>query len=84
MARSYYSTLFDVPAHVVWSQIRDFDNYTVWVDGVDESAMEDGFVEWYATFDCPEQEYARWTSYFTESFGKWLASLRSRMQPAHV
>jgi hypothetical protein len=42
MARSYYSTVFDESADRVWSAIRDFGNYTLWVDGVDEVRIEDG------------------------------------------
>ncbi|HXX25217.1 MAG TPA: SRPBCC family protein [Pseudolabrys sp.] len=42
MAKSYYSTVFDQPADQVWRTIRDFNNYTVWVDGAGESEIEDG------------------------------------------
>jgi hypothetical protein len=42
MARAYYSTVFDESAERVWSAIRDFGNYRIWVDGVDESEVEDG------------------------------------------
>jgi len=42
MARSYYSTIFDQPADEVWSIIRDFNNYSVWVDGAGESQIEAG------------------------------------------
>ncbi len=142
MARSYYSTIFEQPADRVWSLIRDFGNYTLWVDSVDESHIEDdrsgdavgavrsvrmgetrirqrllahsdrdrfysyefcgpprfpvrnfeatirvtpvvdggrAFVEWWATFDCAADEYDRWTNFFGESFGGWLASLRRRL-----
>src|SRR5690348_15612403 len=40
--KSYYSTVFDQSAATVWSTIRDFNNYPVWVDGAGESAIEDG------------------------------------------
>lgn len=40
MARSYYSTVLDQPAGVVWSAVRDFGNYTLWVEGVDEALIE--------------------------------------------
>ena len=42
MARSYYSTVFDRSADTVWSVIRDFNNYPVWVDGAGQSHIEDG------------------------------------------
>ena len=42
MAKSYYSTVFEQPADVVWRVIRDFNNYPVWVDGAGESQIEDG------------------------------------------
>jgi len=40
--KSYYSMVFDHPADKVWSLIRDFNNYPVWVDGAGESTIEDG------------------------------------------
>ena len=42
MAKAYYSTIFDRPADDVWAVVRDFGNYRVWVDGVDESRIEEG------------------------------------------
>jgi len=42
MAKSYYSAVFDQPAAPVWSLIRDFNNYPLWVDGAGESRTEDG------------------------------------------
>jgi hypothetical protein len=42
MARSYYSTIFEQPAEEVWNIIRDFNNYSVWVDGAGESQIEAG------------------------------------------
>jgi hypothetical protein len=42
MAKAYYSTIFAQPANAVWSVIRDFNNYPVWVDGAGESIIEDG------------------------------------------
>ena len=42
MSRSYYSTIFEQPAAEVWSIIRDFNNYPVWVDGAGESEIEAG------------------------------------------
>lgn len=42
MPTAYYSTVFDRPADRVWATIRDFGNYTVWVDGVDETTIEGG------------------------------------------
>lgn len=34
------------------------------------------FVEWWVVFDCPEQEYAHWTTQFAKLFAGWLTSLR--------
>ena len=42
MAKSYYSTIFEQSADEVWSVIRDFNNYPVWVNGAGESEIEDG------------------------------------------
>ena len=41
MARSYYSTVLDESAGMIWSVIRDFGNYALWVDGVDDARIED-------------------------------------------
>ncbi len=35
-----------------------------------------GFVEWWATFDCPPERHDEWTAFFRDSFARWLASLR--------
>jgi len=42
MARSYYSTVFEQTADQVWTVIRDFNNYSVWVEGAGESHIEEG------------------------------------------
>jgi hypothetical protein len=42
MARTYYSTVFEQSADAVWSVIRDFNNYPVWVEGAGESRIEEG------------------------------------------
>ena len=42
MAKSYYSTVFDRPADVIWNVIRDFNSYPVWVDGAGTSEIEGG------------------------------------------
>jgi len=42
MAKSYYSTVFKQSADQVWGVLRDFGNYTVWVEDVDEAYVEDG------------------------------------------
>ncbi len=42
MARAYYSTIFAQPAQSIWDVIRDFNNYSVWVDGAGSSVIEDG------------------------------------------
>jgi Polyketide cyclase / dehydrase and lipid transport len=40
VAVAYYSAIFDQPAGEVWQEIRDFGKYTVWVDEVDETVIE--------------------------------------------
>jgi Polyketide cyclase / dehydrase and lipid transport len=42
MAKAYYSTVFSRSADDVWTVIRDFNNYAVWVDGAGESRIEGG------------------------------------------
>ena len=42
MTTAYYSTVLDHPLETVWSLLRDFNNYPVWVDGAGESRIEDG------------------------------------------
>jgi Polyketide cyclase / dehydrase and lipid transport len=42
MNKFYYSTVIDQPADRVWSLIRDFNSYPVWVEGIKESHIEDG------------------------------------------
>jgi len=41
MAKSYYSTVFEQTADQIWAVIRDFGNYTVWVEGVSETFIEE-------------------------------------------
>ena len=145
MAKAYYSTVFAESADQLWNVVRDFGNYSLWVDEVDESYVEEGrsgdsvgairyarigdkhvrqrllahsdvarsytyalrepyrfpfrnfegtlritpivdgdkaFVEWWATFDCADGDYVRWTSFLNESFAKWLGSLRGYVAQA--
>jgi hypothetical protein len=42
MAKSHYSTVFDHSADAIWTIIRDFNNYSVWVEGAGESHIEQG------------------------------------------
>ena len=42
MATSYYSTVFLQSADTVWSVVRDFNAYPVWVDGAGTSENENG------------------------------------------
>jgi hypothetical protein len=42
MATSYYSTVFVQSADTVWTIVRDFNAYPVWVDGAGESEIENG------------------------------------------
>ena len=41
MARAYYSTVIQHSAPNVWKIIRDFNSYSVWIDGAGESRIED-------------------------------------------
>ena len=41
MITTYYSTVLDYPVESVWSLVRDFNNYPVYIDGVTESVIED-------------------------------------------
>jgi hypothetical protein len=41
MAKAYYSTVLEHSADQVWLVLRDFGNYAIWVDGVDEAYIED-------------------------------------------
>jgi Polyketide cyclase / dehydrase and lipid transport len=36
----------------------------------------DGFVEWWATFDCTPERHDEWVVFFRDAFAGWLASLR--------
>jgi Polyketide cyclase / dehydrase and lipid transport len=42
MAKSYFSTVFEQDVGTIWSVVRNFDNYAVWVDGAGETVIEDG------------------------------------------
>ena len=41
MARAYYSTVLEQTAGQVWAVVRDFNDYPRYIDGVDESVIED-------------------------------------------
>lgn len=41
MITAYHSAVLDHPIERVWSLIRDFNNYPVYIDGVTESVIED-------------------------------------------
>jgi hypothetical protein len=41
MTTAYHSTVLDHPVDVVWSLIRDFNNYPAYIEGVTESVIED-------------------------------------------
>ena len=38
-----------------------------------------GFVEWWATFDCPPERHDEWTVFFRDGFARWLSSLRRHL-----
>ena len=40
MTKAYYSNVFPQSADHIWSIIRDFNNYPVWVDGTADSHIE--------------------------------------------
>ena len=40
MTIAYYSTVLDHPVEKVWSLLRDFNNYPVYIEGVTESVIE--------------------------------------------
>jgi hypothetical protein len=42
MTKVYYSTVIDHSADRVWGVIRDFNSYPVWVEGINESHIEEG------------------------------------------
>src|SRR5690554_3124128 len=42
MTTAYFSTVLDHPVDKVWSLLRDFNNYPVYIEGVTESVIEDG------------------------------------------
>jgi hypothetical protein len=37
------------------------------------------FVEWWATFDCMDNEIDRWNAHFMKSFHLWLEALRTHL-----
>jgi hypothetical protein len=42
MTTSYYSTVFEQTADQIWTVIRNFGNYQVWLEDVSESSIEEG------------------------------------------
>ena len=40
MNSAYYSVVLDQPAQEVWDTVRDFNSYPVWVNGVEDSHIE--------------------------------------------
>lgn len=42
MTSASFSTVFDQSADELWQTIRDFGNYSLWVDGSGTETMEDG------------------------------------------
>ena len=41
MAKAYFSTVIDRPVGAVWALVRYFNNYPQYIDGVDQSVIED-------------------------------------------
>lgn len=41
MASSTYSVVLEQPVDQVWDIVRDFNSYPIWVNGVDDSHIED-------------------------------------------
>ena len=74
LERSYTYSLCE-PAHL---PVRDYVA-TIRVNPVTESAQ--AFVEWWATFDCAEDQRSHWVRYFEqEGFAVWLRALRDFMR----
>ena len=42
MTKAYYSTVLEHPVDDVWALVRDFNDYPRYIDGVDQSLIEDG------------------------------------------
>ena len=40
-SKAYFSTVLDRPSEAVWALERDFNDYPRYIDGVDQSVMED-------------------------------------------
>jgi len=41
VAKSFYSTVLEYPASQVWDVVRDFNSYPIWVNGVNDSRIEE-------------------------------------------
>lgn len=41
MTQAYFSTVLNQPAEAVWALVRDFNDYPRYIDGVDQSVIED-------------------------------------------
>lgn len=41
MAKSFYSMVLEQPASQVWDVVRDFNSYPIWVNGVNDSRIEE-------------------------------------------
>ena len=41
MAKAYYSTILESDPNRVWALVRDFNSYPSYIDGVDQSVIED-------------------------------------------
>jgi Polyketide cyclase / dehydrase and lipid transport len=41
MTKAYFSAVLDHPAEAVWALVRDFNDYPRYIDGVDQSVIED-------------------------------------------
>jgi hypothetical protein len=67
MAKSHYSTIFEQSGDRIWAVIR----VTPVIDG------DRALVEWWAAFHCAAEEYDHWTVSYTDSFARWLGSLRN-------
>ena len=56
-------------------------NYTATIRVVPVVATGEAFVEWWATFDCAQEDCNRWVNYFEkDGFSKWLAALREYLE----
>jgi hypothetical protein len=81
-----YSAVLDHPVETVWSLIRDFNNYPIYIDGVTESVIEDGkrtLIEWSVAFDAAPKDVEPWRNLLLTLIPDWTESLRRTLSRSH-